>query len=256
MPRRRTHPYLSASGPIAFAHRGGTDEAPENTIAAFDAAVRAGYTYLETDVHATRDGVLIAFHDETLDRVTDSTGRVADMDWSEIRTATIQGHPIPLFEDLVASFPDARFNIDPKSDRSADLLGAELERLDVFERVCVGSFSDTRLARLRHRFGARLCTSMGPADVARLRLKAWRLPVQWRSGADCAQVPRRYWGLPVVDAAFVDQAHAVGVPVHVWTINDAAAMERLLDLGVDGIMTDHPSMLRDIMIRRGVWTGS
>ena len=254
MPRHRKHPFLDVAGPIAFAHRGGTEEAPENTLAAFEAAVRLGYRYLETDVHATRDGYLIAFHDDTLDRVTDGTGRISDMAWSDIRKATIQGHAIPLFDELVAAFPGARFNIDPKSDRAAALLGDQFERSRLTERICVGSFSDSRLARLRFRFGSRLCTSTGPAEVARLRFKAWRLPVQWRSGADCAQVPCRHWGLPIADARFVAQAHAVGLPVHVWTVNTAATMERLLDQGVDGIMTDFPSMLRDIMNRRGVWS--
>lgn len=254
MPRHRKHPFLASPGPIAFAHRGGTEEAPENTLAAFEAAVRIGYRYLETDVHATKDGYLIAFHDETLDRVTDGTGRIRDMIWDDVRKAGIQGHAIPLFEDLVAAFPGVRFNIDPKSDRAAALLGDQLERLRITERVCVGSFSDQRLAQLRFRFGSRLCTSTGPAEVARLRFKAWRVPVQWRSGADCAQVPCRHWGLPIADAGFIAQAHAVGLPVHVWTVNAPATMERLLDLGIDGIMTDFPSVLRDIMIRRGLWS--
>jgi glycerophosphoryl diester phosphodiesterase len=175
------------------------------------------------------------------------------MSYADISRATIQGHAIPLFDDLVAAFPSARFNIDPKSDAAAKLLGDSLDRLNIFERVCVGSFSDNRLSALRHRFGARLCTSMGPGDVARLRLRAWRLPVRWRSGADCAQVPCRRYGVPVADRKFVEAAHALNIPVHVWTINDAPTMEHLLDIGVDGIMTDYPTMLRDIMIQRGLW---
>lgn len=247
------HPYLDTPGPVPFAHRGGGLEAAENTLAAFAHAVRLGYRHIETDVHATRDGVLLVFHDDTLDRLTGLPGRPGDYRWEELRDAKVQGgEGIPLFDALLESFPDTRFNIDPKTDAAADALAAALDRHQAFGRVCVGSFSGGRLARLRQRFGPRLCTSAGPLEVARNWLAGKGLPVD-PSAPDCFQVPVRQYGVEIVTPAFLRAAHAAGKPVHVWTIDDAVEMGRLLELGVDGIMTDRPTLLREVMEGRGVW---
>ena len=225
-------------------------------MAAFESAVRLGYRYLETDVHATRDGALIAFHDATLDRVTDGTGVVAQLPWAEVRRARIAGHePIPLLEDLLGAWPAVRVNIDPKSDEAADRLADVLRRTDALDRVCVGSFSDRRLAALRRRLGSRLCTSTGPRAVTRLRLRSWGLHLDTGAAA-CVQVPLAWHGLPVVDGRFVRAAHRLGLQVHVWTINDEATMRRLLDLGVDGVITDRPSLLKHVLQERGTWIDS
>lgn len=151
-------PFLDHPGPLAFAHRGGASDAPENTLPAFARAVELGYRYVETDVHVTSDGVLLAFHDDVLDRVTDRTGVVADLPWDEVRAARVDGvEPIPLLEDLLGTWPDLRVNIDPKHDAAVDALADAIERTGAFDRVCVGSFSDRRLRRLRQRLGERLC---------------------------------------------------------------------------------------------------
>ncbi len=250
----RRWPFLDHPGPLAFAHRGGIEAAPENTMAAFEAAVRLGYRYLETDVHATSDGVLAAFHDDTLERVTGGGGRIGDMTWSELRAVRIDGgHSIPQLQDLLEAWPAARINIDPKTDAAARLLPAVLARTGAVDRVCIGSFSGRRLGWLRRTIGVRLCTSMGPLDVARLRLGSLGVPIGGFAAA-CAQVSTTYRGLPVADRALVGYAHRLGLQVHVWTINDEAEMTRLLDLGVDGLMTDRPAALKQVLEARGQWT--
>lgn len=243
------HPYLDWPGPIPFAHRGGASDNPENTMPAFAHAVALGYTYLETDVHATADGVLVAFHDPDLSRTCGRPGTIATLPAREVAAARVDGRePIPLFEELVGSFPGARFNIDCKADSAVAPLIDALRRLDCLDRVCIGSFSDRRLRRIRAAFGGPLCTSLGPTQVATL-MSAGRVP--W--GGQVAQVPVRAGRVTVVTPRTLAAAHRRGLHVHVWTIDDAGEMERLLDLGVDGIMTDRPQVLKDVLVARDAW---
>ncbi|MEU6552754.1 glycerophosphodiester phosphodiesterase [Streptomyces sp. NPDC046915] len=248
------HPYLDHPGPIAFAHRGGAADGLENTVAQFRRAVDLGYRYMETDVHATADGELVAFHDATLDRVTDGAGRIADLPWEDVRHARVAGRePVPLFEELLETFPGVRWNVDCKAEPALRPLLALIERRDAWDRVCVGSFSEARVLRAQRLAGPRLATSFGTRGVLNLRLRSWGLPAAVRRSAVAAQVPESQSGVPVVDHRFVRVAHAHGLQVHVWTINEPERMHRLLDLGVDGIMTDHIDTLRKVMEDRGVW---
>ncbi len=245
--------FLDHDGPVAIAHRGGAGEAPENTMAAFAAAITLGYRYVETDVHSTRDGVLVAFHDEGMHRLSGHTGSIADLTWRDLETVRVGGgQVIPRFEELLEAWPEIRIAVDPKHDRAtAPLIGALL-RADAIDRVCVGSFSGRRLASARRLGGPRLCTGLGPVEVGRLQAAAVGWPVRIKAGA-CAQVPPTAMGVPVVHQRFVDAAHARGLAVHVWTIDDPGEMNRLLDLGVDGIMTDRPTVLREVLRARGCW---
>jgi glycerophosphoryl diester phosphodiesterase len=252
--RRARHPYLDHPGPIAFAHRGGAADGLENTALQFGRAVRAGYRYLETDVHATRDGRLVAFHDATLDRVTDGAGRIADLPWAQVRQARVAGaEPIPLFEELLETFPEARWNVDVKAGPALLPFLELVERANAWGRVCLGSFSEARVVRAQRLAGPRLATSYGTRGVLSLRLRSWGVPAVPRRSAVAAQVPEHQSGIRVVDRRFLRTAHARGLQVHVWTVNDPARMHRLLDLGVDGIMTDHIYTLRKVMEDRGVW---
>jgi len=248
------HPYLDHPGPIPFAHRGGAADGVENTEAQFRRAVELGYRYIETDVHATADGRLVAFHDTTLDRVTDGAGRIAELPWAEVRQARVGGRePVPLFEELLAAFPEVRWNVDIKAEPALRPLLEVVERADAWDRICVGSFSEARVVRAQRLAGPRLATSLGTRGVLNLRLRSWGLPAAVRRSAVAAQVPVAQSGVPVVDRRFVRTAHARGLQVHVWTINEPESMHRLLDLGVDGIMTDHIDTLRKVMEERGVW---
>jgi glycerophosphoryl diester phosphodiesterase len=252
-----SYPFLDWPGPIPFAHQGAhRDGGPgENTMSAFEAAIELGYRYIETDVHATSDGVLLAMHDDTLDRVTDRRGTVGNMPWSEVRRARVQGtEPIPLLEDLLGLWPDVRVNIDPKHDAAVEPLVEVIRRTNAVDRVCIGAFSDRRLARIRALLGPRVCTSAGPRQVARLVAASRGLP-SGRFTAACVQVPVRRGVVPLVTERFVRTAHRNDLPVHVWTINDPDEMRRLLELGVDGIMTDAPDVLKQVMEEQEVWDG-
>jgi glycerophosphoryl diester phosphodiesterase len=216
---------------------------------AFERAIGLGYHYLETDVHATADGVVVAFHDDDLLRTCGRPGHISELTWREVATARVDGRePIPRLRDLLDAWPDARLNIDCKTDRVAEPLARELEGAGALDRVCVGAFNDRRLARLRRRLGPRLCTSAGPVELSALRFAGVSRPA-----ALAVQVPVQHSGVTIVKDRFVRRAHRRGVEVHVWTIDDAGEMSRLLDLGVDGIMTDRPALLRDVLRARGQW---
>jgi glycerophosphoryl diester phosphodiesterase len=246
-------PFLDHPGPIPFAHRGGASEAPENSLPAFQNAIDLGYRYLETDVHATADDVLVAFHDEVLDRVTDRQGRIDELPWSEVARARIDGRePIPLLEDVLGTWPDLRLNIDPKADTSVEPLIEVVRRTGAVDRVCIGSFSDDRIDRIRDALGPQLCTGMGPNEFVGLIRAFDGEEVTFRSQA--AQIPPQdHNGRPLATPDLVEVAHRHGIVVHVWTVDDPDEMRRLLDIGVDGIMTDCPKVLREVFEERGIW---
>jgi glycerophosphoryl diester phosphodiesterase len=251
---RARHPFLDHPGPIPFAHRGGTGDGLENTVAQFRRAIGLGYRYIETDVHATADGRLVAFHDATLDRLTDGAGRIADLPWEDVRQARVAGRePVPLFAELLETFPGVRWNVDVKAEPALRPLLDLIERAGAWERVCVGSFSEARVVRAQRLAGPRLATSYGTRGVLGLRLRSWGIPAVLRRSGVAVQVPVSRSGVTIVDPRFVRAAHARGLHVHVWTINEPELMHRLLDLGVDGIMTDHIDTLRKVMEERGVW---
>jgi glycerophosphoryl diester phosphodiesterase len=245
---------------IAMAHRGGArhPEIPgtENTLHAFRHAVALGYRYLETDVHSSSDGVLLAFHDEQLDRVTDASGHLSRLTADQVRAARIAGeHAVPTMAELLEEFPDCRFNVDIKAPGAVRPLAELLRRTGSEERVCVGSFSQLRLDRFRRATGGRVATSAAPPEVALFMTlptgAAARRATRDRVAA--LQVPRRRGRLPIVTASFVRRAHAAGAHVHVWTVDEPAEMDELLDMGVDGLITDRTDVLKQELVRRGQW---
>jgi glycerophosphoryl diester phosphodiesterase len=241
---------------VAMAHRGGAIEHLENSMPAFEACVALGYRYLETDVRVTADGVPIVFHDATLDRVTDRSGRVDQLPWSEVTTARIGGRePILRLEELLGAWPDVRFNLDIKAAGVLAPLVRTVRRMQIADRICLGSFSDARIAAARRLFGPSVCTSLGPRGVAALRLSSYspRAAGLVRIQAGCAQVPLQLGGRALVDERFLAAAHARGLQVHVWTVDSEEETTAMLDLGVDGVMTDRPAMLREVLEKRGQW---
>jgi glycerophosphoryl diester phosphodiesterase len=244
--------FLDHPLPVAFAHRGGAAHGPENSWQAFENAVKLGYAYLETDAQATSDGTLVAFHDRTLDRVTDGAGRVAQLPYAEVAAARIGGtEPIPLIEDLLAAWPDVRFNIDLKDEPAIRPLIDVLGRTRAWDRVCVTSFSGARLRAFRGLLDRPVCMTITPGQIAAMRLaSSARIPVQAGLPLEgsCAQVP-----LQVATGSFIRRAHALGLQVHVWTLNAPEEMNRVLDLGADGIMSDEIVILRDVLTARGQW---
>ena len=223
---------------------------------AFEHAVSVGFRYLETDVHVTKDGVLVAFHDTDLNRTCGHPGEIIDMTWAEIAELRVDGRePIPLMRDLLERWPDVRFNIDCKADTALEPLAELIASTAAIERVCIGSFSHRRLIRLRKLCGPGLLTCLSPPEIASLRI----LRRVWGSNPRVAQVPitagneDSLFHVTLVNERFIRDAHREHLPVHVWTIDDEAEIDRLLDLGVDGIMTDRPDLLRDVLSARGQW---
>ncbi len=243
----------------AFAHRGGATHPDliglENTFAAFEHAVSLGFRYLETDVHATRDGVLMAFHDDVLDRVTDTRGRIADLAHADLRHARIGGREeIPTLVSLMEAFPGARFNIDLKSGAAVAPLADLIRRTASHDRVCVGAFSEARIAAFRRTTDRPVATACAPAAVAGLRFAPTRaLSRRLRGHGEVLQVPHRRGPVRVVTAELVARAHAARRPVHVWTVDEPEEMHELLDLGVDGLMTDRTDVLKEVLVARGQW---
>jgi glycerophosphoryl diester phosphodiesterase len=243
-------PFLDAGGPIAFAHRGAAPDGLENTLAAVDRVVALGFGYLETDVRATRDGVAVLMHDARLNRTTDRSGAIADLPWSEVARARVGGRePVPRLDELLGSYPQLRVNLDVKAPSSVGPLVDAVRRAGAIDRVCIGSFHDRLIPAVQAGLGDGLCTSLGPRGILALRLGRLR-----RTTAGCAQVPPGFGPIRVIDPRFLSIAHGLGLAVHAWTINNTAVMDRLLDLGVDGIMTDDAPGLRAVLEARQAWT--
>jgi glycerophosphoryl diester phosphodiesterase len=250
-----------------MAHRGFSREGLENSMTAFRAAVELGCRYVETDVHTTSDGVLLLFHDSSLDRLTDGIGRIASLSADEVSRARIRGtEPVPSFDELVAALPDTRFNLDVKDRHSVRSLAAAIERHGVHDRVLIASFSDRRRRAVLKLLSRRTASSAGIGSNALVVLLGPLLAVPGLGSlvraalrralrsVDALQVPVSYKSVPVVTPGFVRRAHGLGLYVHVWTVNEPAEMRRLLDLGVDGIVTDRADLLKEVLQSRGEWS--
>jgi glycerophosphoryl diester phosphodiesterase len=252
--------FLDSPTPLAFAHRGGSEVEDnigiENSLVAFNHAYALGYRYLETDVRCSSDGLVYAFHDESFARMTGNAARFVSLTADEIDVERLGGREaVPSLATLYEAFPDARFNIDVKSDDAVEATCAVIEAHGAVERTCLASFEHSRLTRIRHRLPG-IATSASTREVALVKLlPAFLLRVCGIPKSVCLQVPAKHNGMTVVNRRFIRRAHALGQQVHVWTINDASEINRLLDLGVDGIITDRTDVLKDVLIARGSWKG-
>lgn len=246
--------------PIVVAHRGGAGECPENTAEAFLTMVERGFRYLETDARATLDGVAVLSHDATLDRTAGVGGKVRGYTWRELaRVRGREGRPAAMrVDEAFERHPDAVFNIDAKSDDVAAPLARAIREAGAQSRVCVASFSERRLRRLRGELpGA--ASSLGIGAIARIvaasRTRtgaARRRLLKDLPEAQVAQVPLSFRGVPVLTERFVASAHEAGIAVHAWTIDDVDVAARLLDMGVDGIITDVPTAMYEGLRERGL----
>jgi glycerophosphoryl diester phosphodiesterase len=254
-------PFLDEpTGVIAFAHRGGAYhpeiEGLENTVAAFRHASDLGYRYLETDVHATRDGVLLAFHDSVLDRVTDCKGEIASLAYAEVEAALISGREqVPTLARLFDEFPGANFNIDVKAGGAVGPLADFIAARAAWDRVLVGSFSPRHLREFRRLTEGRVATSAHPLEVAAYVLSpsARLADLLTRGHPKALQIPRRRGPLRIAHRRLIARAHRTGKHVHVWTIDDPDEMRELIACGVDGLMTDRTDLLKDVLIASGDW---
>lgn len=279
----RAHPYREVpyllnsvpgrlhNAPLAFAHRG-ADPERENTMAAFRRAVDLGFRYLEIDVRTSADGVLVIFHDETLDRVTNGTGKVSDHTWEQLsrvrlttvtaanpsdEAAPVLGEPLVRFEDALQALPETHFNVDLKDSEAVKHFAEIVDRHGAHDRVLAASFNDARRHRVGRLVAKRVASSGGWVSTALMvflgPLGGFGRLSQRLAHFDCAQVPIRQTRVPIVRPKFVERCHRAGLQVHVWVIDDPAEMHRLLDMGVDGIMTDDAEALAEVMRERSVW---
>lgn len=250
--------FLDLPTPHAFAHRGGATPGVENAVSQFADVERLGYTYVETDVRTTADGVAVLFHDEDAGRVTGRAGPLSGLRWADVQALAYgNGEPVARLDDVLDAFPRLRFNIDLKDEGGVRSVPDVVARTGSGRRVCVTSFSQRRVERARRHLGPEVCTGLGVGGVARLVGTGISGARRGRraGGAGVLQVP---WVLPLarrLPGVLVRLAQREGLAVHVWTVDDPAEMVAALDLGVDGLMTDQPVLLRQVLQRRGQWSG-
>ena len=257
--------YLSHEHPLRFAHRGSRILWPENTMTAFQGAVDAGCIYIETDIHVTGDGVIVTFHDDVLEKLTNGKGRIKDWQWTDLQTLDAayyfkpgedyplrnSGIAIPSLEEVMKTFPRVMFNFDLKQPGIEQIVARFIATHHFEDRVLIASFDNRRVRRCRRLLRNRVATSAGPRETA-LFWAYSRVGMACKIAAEALQVPVRKGPVTVVDEKLIEAAHAGGLQVHVWTINDPAEMRRLLDLGVDGIVTDRIDLLNNLLAERAV----
>ncbi|WP_068399054.1 glycerophosphodiester phosphodiesterase family protein [Kribbia dieselivorans] len=248
--------YGREPGPYAIAHRGGIALGPENTLAAFGRSLALGLRYIETDVKLTADGQLVCFHDDTLDRATDTTGRIGALTLAQLRSVRVAGlEPIPTLQAALDAFPEAMFMIDLKDHAAIAPMARLLQRRDYAERVCVAGAWDGWLEQLASQCPG-LQTALGwrrlTTLIAASKLRAI-VPSAVATHGRFAHVPISLGQVPIFTGGLVRRAHRLGIRVIVWTVDDPDLMHRLLDAGVDGIITDRPDVLRSVLVARGAW---
>ncbi|MDC1042523.1 glycerophosphodiester phosphodiesterase family protein [Gammaproteobacteria bacterium] len=240
------HPYLNQSGVSISAHRGGSEEAPENTLESFSYAIGLGSSYIETDVQLSADGIPYIFHDDDLSRLLNMEVKFNSLHSDQIEKLKLfESYQIPKLETALTQFPNALFQIDLKTDEVALPAMKVIENLNAFDRICIASFSSNRLQKVRKKFPD-TCLSMGPKEILKLLLASFGLYNKTIYG-DCLQVPIYHYGIKLVTTRFVKYVQSIGLKIHVWTINDENTMRKLIDLGVDGIITDRPKLLKEVL---------
>jgi len=240
------HPYLNQSGVSISAHRGGSEEAPENTLESFSYAIGLGSSYIETDVQLSADGIPYIFHDDDLSRLLNMEVKFNSLHSDQIEKLKLfESYQIPKLETALTQFPNALFQIDLKTDEVALPAMKVIENLNAFDRICIASFSSNRLQKVRKKFPD-TCLSMGPKEILKLLLASFGLYNKTIYG-DCLQVPIYHYGIKLVTRRFVKYVQSIGLKIHVWTINDKNTMRKLIDLGVDGIITDRPKLLKEVL---------
>ncbi len=261
-------PYLSQPTPWLVAHRGGSLLAPENTFPAFDRAVALGADAVETDVHLTRDGVVVVFHDDETERITGAVGTIEGRTLVEVQGLDAahgfsldggqtfpwrgRGVRVPTLADTLARYPALRFSVDAKSQDAAlvEALVRVVQREGAVDRVCLGSFFDEQAERI----GALLpeVARFLPERAATCHVMAAKSGQSANAcppGYDLASLPHRMGAMTVVDRAVMEHFHSLGMPVHVWDVEEEQDMCDLLALGADGLITDRPDLAAKVMGR-------
>tara|TARA_Y100001970_G_C14259557_1_gene878695 strand:- start:2629 stop:3375 length:747 start_codon:yes stop_codon:yes gene_type:complete len=247
------HPYFEGYNFYGFVHRGGDEEKTENTLEAFQYSSDLGFIFIETDVQITKDNQIVIFHDENLKRMAGISKEIRDLEFEEIKKIDlINGGKIPLLKEALISFPNLRFNIDIKKEKAVDETIKIINSLNCLNRVCLASFSSKRLKRIRALAGPNACTSSGQMEVFKLVSNSIGINIGIPDG-DCVQVPTSQWGVPIITKGFIESVHELGKLIHVWTIDHEPEMNNLIELGIDGLMTDKPSVLKRTLQKKGLF---
>ena len=259
---------LDARTPLVMAHRGGAEIGPENTLPTFERAAAMGVDVIEVDVHGTADGNLVVIHDATVDRTTDGSGRVSEMTLDELKKLDAgfrwsadggntfpfrgRGVRIPTLQEVFAAFPKMKFNVEPKQGTPSIIkpLCRIVRENAMTDKVVVGSFSQTILDEFRAEC-PEVATSASASEVSKfLAMYKTGVSESYSPPMQALQVPEKAAGIEIVSKEFVEAAHRRNLKVHVWTVNQTADMQRLLDMGVDGIITDYPGRLMTLLGRQ------
>ena len=240
------HPYLDVPGVAISAHRGGSIEAPENTIESFEYSIELGSSYIETDVQLSSNGIPYIFHDDDLKRLFGKNIIFNSLHSDEIdKLVLFDKYKIPTLESTLQKFPDTFFQIDVKTDEVVLPTMEVIKKTNSTDKVCIASFSSKRLKQV-HKLYPEICLSMGPFEVMKLLLASFGL-YRNKVPGNCLQIPIYQYGIKLVTKRFINYIHSIGLKIHVWTINDEDTMQKLIDLGVDGIITDRPKALKDLL---------
>ena len=240
------HPYLNISGVAISAHRGGSMEAPENTIESFEYSIKIGSSYIETDVQLSSDGIPYIFHDDDLSRLFGKDIMFNSLHSNDINKLMLfEKYKIPTLETALNTFPETFFQIDVKTDDVTKPAMKIIEETNSLDRVCIASFSSERLKLVGNLYPG-VCLSMGPKEIIKLFFASFGLYKKKIPG-DCLQIPIYQYGIKLATNRFVKYVQSIGLKIHVWTINDEDTMLKLIDLGVDGIITDRPKTLKDLL---------
>ena len=243
----KMHPFFDTSFQ-PFVHRGDSVNFTENTLEAFQDAVDLGYQYIETDLRMTKDGVIVTFHDENIFRVSGEQKKICDLTYDELtKVPLIKGGHIPRLTEVMEQFPDTKFNVDLKVDGLVTKVANIIDGHNAYERICIASFN-TRTLRAFKKIRNQACISMGILDVVFFRLFNFLI-----SSVDCIQVPLNWNGIKVLNNSLIKNAHSKNLKVHVWTINSKEEMESLINMKIDGIMTDEAALLKNVCTKANLF---
>ncbi|MFC0301241.1 glycerophosphodiester phosphodiesterase [Virgibacillus soli] len=268
------HPFFENDRPLVMAHQGGLDLAPSSTLEAFQNAANLGVDVIEFDLHITKDGHLVAIHDPTVDRTTDGTGRVNNLTLQEIKSLDAAAHfqdingkysfkdkgvKIPTLEEIFQAIPNMKWNIeikdtnDPEQYRPiAEKLWKTMQKYNLENNVLIVSFDQDIIEMVQDVSGGKAVVAGGRQEVTKfVLLHKLRLNGLYRKNVDAIEIPIQEGPINLMDKKLIRAANKQGIDVHYWTINDRNIMEQLLDLGADGIITDRPDILLDLLKKRG-----
>ena len=247
------HPFFQDFNFYGFVHRGGDEVETENTYEAFRYSSDLGFIFMETDVQITKDGHVVIFHDADLRRMAGVNKKIHELSLDEVSSIElIDGGKIPLLSSILESFPNLRFNIDIKVEDAVESTVDIIKKMNRLDSTCLASFSSKRLEKIRELAGPKACTSSGQMEIFNLICRSIGITTR-KTNSDCAQIPTSQWGIPILTKRFIAKAHQEGKLVHIWTIDDENEMYKLIDFGVDGLMTDKPSVLKKALQLKGLF---